>query len=67
MNNQLVSVEKIAAKFGVSVEQLKKQYFNNAVQLEKMYKKAIETGKKVNGFTAEQLKTSYVEFYNKAK
>ncbi len=61
------SIERIANQFGVSVEQLKKQYFNNALQLEKMYKKAIATGKKVNGFTADQLKAYCTEYYNKAK
>lgn len=58
--------EQVAKMFGVSVERIKEQYLANAQGLEKMYNKAITTGKKVNGYTAEQLKSMTAQYYQKA-
>lgn len=56
MKKQLFTIEQTAAMYGVSVEAIKAQYLANAQGMERMYNKAVETGKKVGGFTAEQLK-----------
>lgn len=58
--------EQAAKMFGVSIERIKEQYLANAQGLEKMYNKAIATGKKVNGYTAEQLEAITAEYYQKA-
>lgn len=50
-----------------SPEVIKMQYLANAKGLEQMYKKAVETGKKVNGYTADQLEKLYKQYYDKAK
>lgn len=51
---------------GCSMEQLSNQYAGNAEALEGMYKKAIKTGKKVNGYTAEQLDQMTAKYYQLA-
>jgi hypothetical protein len=58
MNNQagLPTVEQVAARFGASVERVRESYRANAVQLTNMAAKAERTGRKVNGYTAEQLR-----------
>ncbi len=48
--------------FGISMERLNEQYAANAAQLYKMYRKAFESGKKVNGYTADQLCESWQKF-----
>lgn len=58
--------EEAAQLFGVSIERIKEQYLDNAKTFEKMYNKAIATGKKVNNYTAEQLEQLTAEFYQKA-
>jgi hypothetical protein len=58
--------EQSAKMFGVSIERIKEQYLANAQGLEKMYLKAVSTGKKVNGYTAEQLDKMTAEYYKKA-
>lgn len=50
-----------------STETLKKQYLENAKGLEQMYLKAKKSGKKVNGYTADQLEKMYKAYYEKAK
>jgi hypothetical protein len=62
MKNITFTVEQTAKAFNVSVEAIKAQYAANAESMERMYNKAIETGKKVNGYTAEQLKAKVEEF-----
>lgn len=47
---------EICKMFGCTMAQLKAQYMTNAEQMAIMLKKAQDTGKKVNGFTAEKLK-----------
>ena len=58
--------EEAAQLFGVSIERIKEKYLDNAKTFEKMYNKAIATGKKVNNYTAEQLEQLTAEFYQKA-
>lgn len=57
-----VSAESEARFFGVPVENIRAQYKENAKTLQAMYQKALETGKTVRGFTAEQLKNRVAEF-----
>ncbi len=56
--------EQTAKMFGVSVSQIKKQYAVNLAGLKRMLDKAKLTGKKVNGYTEEQL-VKMVEKYSK--
>lgn len=60
------TAQQAAKMFGVSIERIKEQYLANAQGLEKMYNKAIATGKKVNGYTTEQLEAMAAEYYQKA-
>lgn len=46
---------EIAAKFGCTVEQVDAQRAKNKATLVEMYEKALRTGRKVNGYTADQL------------
>lgn len=62
MATQIFTIEQTAKMYGVSVEAIKAQYLANAQGMERMYNKAIDTGKKVGGFTAEQLKAKVGEF-----
>lgn len=62
----LQTPSQIAQFFGVSVERLKEQYLENAKGLEQMHKKAVSTGKKVSGYTAEQLEKMTTDFYKRA-
>lgn len=57
-----LSVPDKARMLGSTVAQLKKQYARNAVQLRKMWHKAVTSGKKVNGYTAAQLRARAAEF-----
>lgn len=66
MKKQLFTIEQTAKMYGVSVEAIKAQYLANAQGMERMYNKAVETSKKVNGFTADQLKAKIEEFKNLA-
>ncbi len=51
---------------GCTMDQLNSQYAANAQQLEKMYEKAVATGKKVNGYTAAQLDKMTGDYYKMA-
>lgn len=62
MTTQIFTIEQTAKMYGVSVEAIKAQYAANAQGMERMYNKAVETGKKVGGFTADQLKAKVEEF-----
>lgn len=55
---------QIASFFGCSLEQLNKQYADNAKVLSNMRDKAAKTNKKVNGYTLSQL-TDMTEKYKK--
>lgn len=59
--------QQIANFFGVSTDNLKRQYAENAKVLETMHAKAVKTGKKVNGYTAAQLQTMTEQYKAKAK
>jgi len=62
MTTQIFTIEQTAAMYGITVERLKQQYADNAKGMERMYNKAVTTGKKVGGFTAEQLKEKIEQF-----
>lgn len=51
----MYSNEMIAKVLGCTVGQLRGQHAKNAAQLSLMLHKAVTTGKKVNGYTSEQL------------
>jgi hypothetical protein len=59
---QTMTIEHLAARYGVSVERIRQQYRDNADGLGKMAAKAENTGKKVNGYTAAQLREHEAEF-----
>jgi len=48
--------EGIADFFGTSPEMVKNQFIKNRKDLKTMLNKSLTTGKKVNGFTSEQLR-----------
>lgn len=50
------SPEQIAAMFGCTVSQVRAQFAANAKQLAKMAEKAESLGRKVNGYTATELR-----------
>lgn len=47
--------EQICRLFGCTMQQLNEQYSANAAVLWQMHDKSIKIGKKVNGYTADQL------------
>lgn len=49
------SLKVASTLFNVTTDKIKAQYLKNAKDLQKMYDKAVSTGKKVNGYTASQL------------
>ena len=55
--------QQIAARYGCSVERINEQYRANAAQMARMAEKATATGKKVNGYTAEQLHFQSERFF----
>lgn len=63
---QILTLEQIAKMYGITIERLKEQYKANAEGMERMYNRAIQTGKKVGGFTSDQLKAKVEEFKNLA-
>lgn len=62
MTTQIFTIEQTAKMYGVTIEVIKAQYLANAKGMERMYNKAVETGKKVGGFTADQLKERIEQF-----
>lgn len=50
-------LKSLALRFGVTPEQLRQQYRANARQLRLLEAKAIESGRKVRGYTADELRT----------
>jgi hypothetical protein len=66
MTTKKFTPEEAAKMFGVSIERIKEQYLANAQGLEKMHQKAVLTGKKVNGYTAEQLEKLTADYYQRA-
>lgn len=62
MERPVLSIQQLAAMFNVSETRIKQQYADNAAVIKKQLDKALSTGKKVDGYTAEQHKANY-EFY----
>lgn len=58
--------EQIAKMFGCTTAQVGKQFAANAAQLQAMAKKAKQTGRKVNGYTAAELAAHAARFASKA-
>ncbi len=50
------TTEQIASRFGCTPEQVRAQFARNAEGLAKMLARAESTGRKVNGYTADQLR-----------
>lgn len=67
MKKPILSISELAKMFNTSEENIKKQYAANAAGLKRMYDKAINTGKKVNGFTAEELKEHFLLYEKLSK
>lgn len=55
------TVEQTARMLGVSVEQIRAGHARNLPQLQQMLSKAEATDRKVNGYTAEQLRERVAE------
>lgn len=62
-----MDAKKIAKMFGCTEEQAKAQYARNAAQLAEMEAKANSIGRKVNGFTAQQLANLRMKAENNAR
>lgn len=60
------TVEQTAAMLGVTVEQIRAGHARNLPQLQAMLAKAEKTGRKVNGYTAEQLRERVAECAKRA-
>ena len=58
--------EQIVKVLGCTVDQLRSQNAKNAAQLALMLHKAVTTGRKVNNFTAEQLREMYRKSHERA-
>ena len=67
MKPPMFSNEQTCKLFRCSHEQITRQYGANAQQLHQMHEKAVQTGKKVNGYTAGQLKVLADRFDDLAK
>ena len=50
------TIEQVATRFGASVERVRENYRANASELAGMAEKAERIGRKVNGYTADQLR-----------
>lgn len=61
------SEQNRAQRFNCSVEQLRAHYGKNAQVLREMLTKAETTGKKVNGYTAQQLRDMVTDHEKLAK
>ena len=53
--NAKPNLDRFAAALGVTRDQIDRQLEKNKAQLQEMAAKARQTGRKVNGYTAEQL------------
>lgn len=51
----VTDADVVAKRFGCSLAQARRQYARNAEQLRGMRDRALETGGKVNGYTAGEL------------
>lgn len=48
--------DQLAARFGVTVQQVRAMHADNGRALRRMLAKALQTGKKVNGYSAQKLR-----------
>jgi hypothetical protein len=60
--NDMITLATVAKRFGTTIERVRAQYLANAAQMRAMAEKAERTGRKVNGYTAEQLNARADEF-----
>jgi hypothetical protein len=44
------------------MDNIRRQYAKNAIGLQKLHAKAVQSGKKVNGYTAEQLRVLVADY-----
>lgn len=61
------TADKVARMFGCSTQSIRAGYAKNAASLAKMAEKARQTGRKVNGYTAEYLEGKAAEYRAKAQ
>ena len=61
------NAERAARLVGCTVEQAKRMFAKNAVGFSEMADKAARTGKKVNGYTEIELRTSAKQFAEASK
>jgi len=54
---------RMAQHYNITVQRAKEMYAANAKALREMYGKAVCTGKKVNGYTADDLLTSWEQYH----
>lgn len=66
INEDKMTPAQIAARFGCTEEQARKQFERTARQLQSMANQAKRTGRKVNHYTAEQLDERAAAFRVKA-
>lgn len=59
MRKPALSIPQLAVMFHTSEDNIKKQYAANIEGLKKDYAKAIRIGKKVRGYTADEIKENY--------
>jgi hypothetical protein len=62
----LMTKEQLCKVYHCTLDQLDNQYKENAEGLDRMYQKAVRTGKKVNGYTASRLEQLRDEFLKSA-
>ena len=63
----LLTKEQTCKLYGCTIDQLNKQYLANAQRFVRMYNKAFDIDRKVNGYTAIQLKEMADKYYQLAK
>lgn len=59
--------DQLTARFGVTVQQVRAMHADNGRALRRMLAKALQTGKKVNGYSAAQLAVMLTETEQRAK
>lgn len=59
------TTQQIATLFGCTEAQVRRQFARNAQQLSQMAAKAETTGRKVNGYTAAQLRAAAAQAASK--
>lgn len=67
MKRPILSIPELAKMFNVSEDRIKQQYADTAQVIKKQLDKSLQTGKKVDGYTTEELKANYELFINLSK